>query len=106
MAMLHGGPAIPGDRDRFPPISALPPSERTKLPAPMIGQTTGHGLPVASAGHDKTGGPSGNTASFVSTGSPLASYASGGSKSGTRGGRENSGGVIHKDNPSLARQIR
>lgn len=44
ISLLSGGPAVAGYRDRDIPIGMLPPSERTKLPAPPIGYTMGHGL--------------------------------------------------------------
>ena len=69
MAMLHGGPAIPGNRDRDAPISMLTPAERTKLPAPAIGRTTGHGLPVGSPLADKSLGGLGSLSQVERRGS-------------------------------------
>ena len=44
ISLLSGGPSVAGNRDRVIPQGMLPPSERTKLPAPPMGRTTGHGL--------------------------------------------------------------
>jgi hypothetical protein len=44
ISLLSGGPSLAGYRDRVSPIGKLSPSERTKLPAPPMGHTTGHGL--------------------------------------------------------------
>lgn len=46
ISLLSGGPSVSGSRDRVIPQGILSPSERTKLPAPPIGHTTGHGLHV------------------------------------------------------------
>jgi hypothetical protein len=46
ISLLSGGPAVIGSRDRVIPQVILSPSERTKLPVPPIGHTTGHGLHV------------------------------------------------------------
>ena len=53
ISLLSGGPAVAGYRDRDIPMGMLPPSERTKLPAPPIGYTTGHGLRTVSSPSDK-----------------------------------------------------
>lgn len=44
MSLLSGGPSVAGNRDRVIPQGMLSPAERTKLPAPPVGYTTGHGL--------------------------------------------------------------
>lgn len=44
ISLLSGGPSVAGNRDRVIPQGMLSPSERTKLPAPPMGRTTGHGL--------------------------------------------------------------
>lgn len=58
ISLLSGGPAVAGYRDRDIPMGMLPPSERTKLPAPPIGHTTGHGLRTVSSPSDKGMGAS------------------------------------------------
>ena len=104
MTMLHGGPDIAGNRDRDVPLSKLAPSERTKLPAPGIGRTTGHGLPVVGSSPEKSGQL--NSASFASNQSPMMASASYNSKSSLRKGSIESQGLIIKERPDIARHIR
>ena len=109
MSLLHGGPQIAGNRDRDIPISMLSPAERTKLPAPGYGYTTGHGLASPS---DKSIPGVNNSASF----SPGTSYSAQsshrnsvtGNNSGNRKKSEDSrgqGGVIIKERPDIARHM-
>ena len=101
MSLLHGGPQIAGNRDRDIPLSMLSPAERTKLPAPAYGHTTGHGL--ASPTDRSTPGVH-NSASF----SPGTSHSAHSNNSGTRKKSEDSrglGGVIMKERPDIARHM-
>lgn len=104
MSMLHGGLDIAGNRDRHLPLSMLAPSERTKLPAPGYGRTTGHGLPVVGSPPEKS--VQLNAASFMSTQSPLMASASYASKSSLRKGSTDSVFFLIKERPDIARQIR
>ena len=101
--------------------SQLTPAERTKLPAPPIGRTTGHGLPVSSPLADKSlGGGLGSLShtdlrrtSFQqgSAGvSPLMEhtivYSSKGSVGSATGKREPvNHGVIKTENKAIVRQM-
>lgn len=51
ISLLSGGLSLAGNRDRISPVHT---KERTKLPSPPFGQTTGHGLLVN--GNEKHGG--------------------------------------------------
>ena len=67
ISLLSGGPSVAGNRDRIIPIGMLSPSERTKLPAPPIGYTMGHGLMQTGSPTDKGTGIGGSTNFSVSS---------------------------------------
>ena len=67
ISLLSGGPSVAGNRDRIIPLGMLSPSERTKLPAPPIGYTMGHGLMQTGSPTDKGTGIGGSTNFSVSS---------------------------------------
>ena len=102
--------------------SQLTPAERTKLPAPPIGRTTGHGLPVSSPLADKSLGGGLGSLSHVdlrrtsfqqgSAGvSPLMEhtivYSSKGSVGSAISGKREpvNQGVIKTENKAIVRQM-
>jgi hypothetical protein len=105
VSLIHGGPDMGGNRDRESPISMVPTAARTKLPAPPIGFTTGHGMAPVMGGAGGVSSPRerGNSASFstptkVISGSVL-------SKGSNNSHSHSHGGIIRKERPEIARQI-
>ena len=102
MSLLHGGPQVAGNRDRDVPLSMLTPAERTKLPAPGYGYTTGHGLPSPS---DRSIPGVHHSASFSSGSAQSSRHNSvSGINSGNRKKCEDRG-VIIKERPDIARHM-